>query len=63
ACVSPIRWEKQGVLRNSLQNICFALLYVVGNLSADQIFRLYYGRPPPERAERAPPPFSPPPPG
>ncbi|CBJ31254.1 glycosyl transferase, group 2 family protein [Ectocarpus siliculosus] len=47
ALCNPRRWEKQGVFRSSLQNICFALLYVVGNLSADQIFRLYYGRPPP----------------
>eukprot|EP00903_Cladosiphon_okamuranus_P016694 g15390.t2 len=50
ALCAPRRWEKHGVLRNSLQNICFSLLYGVGNLSADQIFRLYYGRPPPTRA-------------
>ena len=42
------RWEEKGVVRNSVQNFFFATLFLVANLSPDQIFRLYYGRPPPK---------------
>lgn len=43
------RWEDKGVVRNSVLNFFFASLYLFGNFSPDQIFRLYYGRAPPPK--------------
>ena len=48
ALCSPRRWQKHGVLYVTFMNSKFVNLYA-GGLSPDDLFRLYYGQPPPER--------------
>lgn len=46
---SPRRWQKLGVLCVTWTNSRLVRRYAAG-LAADELFRLYYGRPPPRRA-------------
>lgn len=42
------RWEVNGVIVNSLLNFAFIFLYTVLHFTPSQIFKLYYGKEPPE---------------
>ncbi|CAM9422746.1 unnamed protein product [Phaeothamnion confervicola] len=46
ALCSPRRWERKGVLRNTLLNNFFLFLYLVCDVPVDTIFAMYYGRRP-----------------
>lgn len=48
ALCSPRRWQKFGVLYVTYMNSKFVNLYA-GGMGPDDLFRLYYGRDPPER--------------
>lgn len=48
ALCSPRRWQKYGVLYVTYMNSTFVNLYA-GGLSPDELFQLYYSRPPPQR--------------
>ena len=48
ALCSPRRWQKFGVLYVTYMNSKLVNLYA-GGLSPDDMFQLYYSRPPPER--------------
>jgi len=43
---SPRRWQRQGVVVNSVRNWFFVAAYVLGGASPDTIFKWYYGRSP-----------------
>jgi len=45
ALCAPRRWEKNGVLKNSILNFCFVAAYNFG-CSPQQLFRWYYGKDP-----------------
>ena len=51
---SPRRWQKFGVLYVTWMNSKFVNLYV-GGLHPDDLFRLYYGAPPPAREQELSP--------
>ena len=48
ALCSPRRWQKFGVLYVTYMNSKFVNLYS-GGLSPDELYKLYYGQPPPKR--------------
>jgi len=54
ALCSPRRWQKFGVLYVTYMNSKFVNLYASG-LTPDDIFALYYKRPPPERSSKLAP--------
>eukprot|EP00986_Skeletonema_menzelii_P021342 scaffold34149_cov160-Skeletonema_menzelii.AAC.1 len=51
ALCSPRRWQKFGVLYTTFTNSRLVSLYAgVRNVSADELFQLYYGKDPPKRS-------------
>jgi len=54
ALCSPRRWQKFGVLYVTWMNSKFVNLYARG-LHPDDLFRLYYGAPPPAREQEMSP--------
>lgn len=49
ALCSPRRWEDKGVVVNTVLNQAFVVAYKVFGLSAESIYRLYYGEPPSQK--------------